>query len=258
MAIDKKKLAESKKQQSSQAELEDVAADMYSDEEDDIDPDVMKLLANRKKDESKVRKAVQEGLIVQQKDGWYFGRFRIDRVSLSIPEDITLDESLDFWAFLLDLHSRIQWLIGDFLVFAENRQWGETYAKKAEEFGYTVESLYNMASVCRRVEFSRRREKLTFGHHDAVAALDPDDQTNWLLQAEDNGWSVRDLRQAIRDGKLISATNERTALPKWRVPIYRTTEQYAKKWKSMSADERQQVYQDVEILLRNMEEWGFE
>jgi hypothetical protein len=47
------------------------------------------------------------------------------------------------------------------------------------------------------VDFSRRREKLPFTHHAVVASLEPDAQEYFLAQAEDKGWSKRQLECAI-------------------------------------------------------------
>ena len=52
----------------------------------------------------------------------------------------------------------------------------------------------NLGSVARSVETSSRNEVLSFSHHVAVAALEPEDQRKWLSKAEIGRWSVNKLR----------------------------------------------------------------
>lgn len=56
----------------------------------------------------------------------------------------------------------------------------------------------NIASVCRRVAKSRRREELPFSIHAEVSKLDPDDQVLWLDRCLENGWTRSELRDQIR------------------------------------------------------------
>jgi hypothetical protein len=170
-----------------------------------------------KADEARIRQAMNEGLLVQSNNGWRFGRVDIDRVGIRVPEDITEQEYAELGAFLLDVASRIQWLLGDWLAYGENREWGETYQRVAEKFGYETNSLHNMAYVCRSVHFSLRREKLTFGHHKEVASRPPDEQSYWLGEAEREGWSVAALRQNMKnrsESKILT-----TLKPQWE-PIF--------------------------------------
>jgi N6-adenosine-specific RNA methylase IME4 len=44
----------------------------------------------------------------------------------------------------------------------------------------------------------RRRNNLTWGHHREVAPLEPPEQDEWLNEAENNRWSVHELRKALR------------------------------------------------------------
>ena len=99
-----------------------------------------------------------------------------------------------------------QFWIGDWLVFGEAR-YGERFAQAAEATGYDAGTLLNLAHVARAVERSRRRPELSWGHHHAVAALDPAEQAR-LLDAAVAGeplpaggrrpWSVARLREAVR------------------------------------------------------------
>jgi hypothetical protein len=56
----------------------------------------------------------------------------------------------------------------------------------------------NMVYVASRFDFSRRRENLSWSHHETLAALEPDEQEGWLDRAEQHRWSVSDLRLMMR------------------------------------------------------------
>ena len=169
---------------------------------------------------TRAKKAVQSGLLVQADDGWRFGRVTIGRVGIAVPDDLNEQEYGDLGAFLLDIGSRVNWLLGDWLAYGENRQWGETYQRVAEQFGYAYQTLQNFAYVARSVDFSRRREKLSFTHHVEVAGLNPHDQDNWLNQAESNGWSVAQLRKVIRETNLLIKGMDGRQSPKaWEAPL---------------------------------------
>jgi hypothetical protein len=57
----------------------------------------------------------------------------------------------------------------------------------------------NAASVAKKFTFSRRRENLTFGHHQAIAALDTDEQEKllaWCETAEQTGFAYQTCMDA--------------------------------------------------------------
>jgi hypothetical protein len=90
-----------------------------------------------------------------------------------------------------------QWWIGDWLRYGTER-WGEKYTQAARITGYDVPSLRNMAWLASEFEISRRRDTLTWSHHAAVAALEPEQQDTWLDRASEEHLSVADLRGEIR------------------------------------------------------------
>src|SRR5690606_41631338 len=55
----------------------------------------------------------------------------------------------------------------------------------------------DLVYVAKSVPMSLRRDKLSFGHHMLVAAMEPDDQHAWLDYAERMQLSVSELRKAI-------------------------------------------------------------
>jgi len=91
----------------------------------------------------------------------------------------------------------IQWLIGDWIAYG-NQKFGERYARASKISGYDPQTLMNMVYVATRFAVSRRRENLSWSHHEALAALNPEEQDSWLDQAALHRWSVADLRTMLR------------------------------------------------------------
>lgn len=90
----------------------------------------------------------------------------------------------------------VNWLLGDWIAYGEH-SFGETYTQAIEQTGLETQTLMNIASVSRRVEASRRRETLSWSHHEAVAALEPPEQERWLAEAETEGYTVKRLRARV-------------------------------------------------------------
>jgi hypothetical protein len=130
-----------------------------------------------------------------------------------LPPDLTYERWASIGATLLLTHRAVMFWIGDWLRYGEAR-YGEKYAQAIETTDFAYQTLRNAVWVCEHVEMSRRRDNLSFGHHDAIAALDPGQQDELLERAApdpDDPFSrprltVTDLRRAAR--QLRSAEND--------------------------------------------------
>jgi hypothetical protein len=91
----------------------------------------------------------------------------------------------------------IQWLLGDWIAYG-NARFGERYARAGKITGYDTQTLMNMVYVASRFPVSRRRENLSWSHHETLAGLEPEEQDRWLDQAGRHRWSVADLRMMVR------------------------------------------------------------
>lgn len=91
----------------------------------------------------------------------------------------------------------IQWLLGDWIAYG-NEKFGERYARASKISGYDTQTLMNMVYVATHFPASRRRENLSWSHHEGLAALEPEEQEGWLDQAVRHRWSVSDLRTMLR------------------------------------------------------------
>lgn len=90
-----------------------------------------------------------------------------------------------------------QWGLGDWIRYG-NAKFGERYTRAARLTGYDVQTLTNMVYVASRFEISRRRENLSWSHHETLAALDPSEQDRWLDRAASERLSISDLRLELR------------------------------------------------------------
>jgi hypothetical protein len=116
---------------------------------------------------------------------------------LRLPAELSFEKWRAVGWALGRIHTMAKWALADWINYGE-AAYGEKYADALEVTQRSKGGLMNIASVGRRVAASRRRDALSFTHHEIVAALDPDEQTKWLDQAEANRWSVEELRGMVR------------------------------------------------------------
>lgn len=89
------------------------------------------------------------------------------------------------------------WWLGDWLLYGAHT-YGGRYKQGIELTGLDYQTLRNYATVARRFEISRRRERLSFHHHAELCPLPPEQQDTWLDRAEAGGWSRNELRRRLR------------------------------------------------------------
>ena len=88
------------------------------------------------------------------------------------------------------------WWRGDCYLYAE-RHYGLDWLSQVLESA-DFERLKPCIWCSERVLPEHRREGLSWSHHRAIAALDVDGQVYWLDQAEEHGWTVRELKAQVR------------------------------------------------------------
>jgi hypothetical protein len=95
------------------------------------------------------------------------------------------------------VHRASKWWLADWLNFGEGA-FGHRFEQALEATGLSESYLRNIMSVGASVKPSRRRVGVAFSLHETVAALTPDEQTRWLDEAIDKGYTQRDHRRAIK------------------------------------------------------------
>lgn len=119
---------------------------------------------------------------------------------LQLLESMSNEEWLDLGVRIGRIGGAIQWWLGDWWAFGEERQWGEG-REVAEQMGTHYGTICNYASVTRAFEFSCRHENLSFTHHQAAMAAPAKQRQRWLSRASKKGWSVSRLRKEIRQAE---------------------------------------------------------
>lgn len=125
------------------------------------------------------------------------GPFDLIATGAIATREVSVREWLDALAWCRQVERASPFWIGDLLAYGE-RQYGETYTQALDATEYAYGTLANAMYVAKHVAPSRRRENLTFSHHQEVAALPPAEQDHWLARAEAEGFTVRQLRERVR------------------------------------------------------------
>lgn len=96
-------------------------------------------------------------------------------------------------------HDKLQWKIGDWLVEGQSA-YGEkiAYANAESITGKKRQTLYQFASVAKRVPVCMRHTNLSWEHHQIVAPLEPKDQKAWLELASERDLKAKELRRALK------------------------------------------------------------
>lgn len=122
-------------------------------------------------------------------------------VQLKLPKKLRYDEWEQVTDGLIKAESSSQWLIGDSLLYGRER-FGEQYAQviDVQKLKRTDEAtIRGYLWVSENVKPDNRRVGLRWYHHKEVAKFDPEIQAAWLERAETLKWTVRELRQHIRE-----------------------------------------------------------
>src|SRR5262249_41792955 len=82
-----------------------------------------------------------------------------------------------------------------------------------EQTGYDYQTLANDKTVARSIQLSRRRENLSWSHHEAVASLPEPEQDRLLDEAEREELTMRQLRQRVQQRRQERAAVEAPPLP---------------------------------------------
>lgn len=161
-----------------------------------------KLPPRRQREDAEPEKQIvyvtpEDALLPQPDGGMQYKRFVMYPTTLVIPEDITKAEWGDLGKVLKQLDTTVSWVVGEWAEYA-NKHWNFSYEKIAERFGYEVSTLMTYTSIVRKVPTLIRNQGLSFGHHRLVANMNAEQQQMWLDRAAQKGWTVAQMRDAMR------------------------------------------------------------
>lgn len=140
---------------------------------------------------------------------------KISATGLALPESLTYDDWERCGEALQAAEGSISWWLGDWLNFGE-RKYAEKYSQALDPEAKNYGALRNAAWVSKQVELSRRRDKLSFAHHQDVAPLEPIEQDEWLSKAENEGLTSKELRVAIAAEKRTAKLAAHHLARNWR------------------------------------------
>lgn len=120
----------------------------------------------------------------------------------------------------------LMWCIGDWMLMGA-RNYGSTYTEAEAITGFAYQTLANAAWVCSKLSF--RKEKLSFGHHAAVAALSADEQERWLERALAEGLTREQLQDRLRAPRSLETVSVATLR-------FTVAPERAQQWQEAAAD----------------------
>lgn len=129
--------------------------------------------------------------------------------SLTFSKDLTFAEWESVGVELFRVNAAWQWWVGDWLNYGE-RKYGQTYEQALSMTGKSIQTLMNVKSVAAEFETSRRREVLSWSHHEACQALPKEQQDKVLDEAENNRLSRNWVRE--KTAELKGETKEQVEL----------------------------------------------
>ncbi|MFE6578942.1 LmbU family transcriptional regulator [Streptomyces rochei] len=118
-------------------------------------------------------------------------------VGLQLPVGLTFENWELAGRQLSGLVNSTSWWLGDWLVYGKDH-YSDRYERGVRAAGLQYQTLRNYAWVSRRFPMDRRRASLSFQHHAELASRPVEEQERWLDQAEQQGWSTKQLRRAMR------------------------------------------------------------
>lgn len=127
-----------------------------------------------------------------------FDKAQVSSTSLVIDDHVTYEEWERIGEQLKLMERSVLWWIGDWLNFGEAR-YGETYSQALETTDKSYQQLADAKWVASKIEPSCRHENLSFTHH--REALGSDEPEAVLVWADEEGASVKELRNHVRDAK---------------------------------------------------------
>jgi hypothetical protein len=121
-------------------------------------------------------------------------------LDLTMRSDMTYEQYVAIGRLLGRATAAIRWAVGDYLAFGEDR-FGELAAQASEELGLSPEGRMELLRVSRSIPRHRRRARLSWSHHRAVASrhITPSERDALLDRAEQEGLTANDLTEAVRE-----------------------------------------------------------
>ena len=119
-------------------------------------------------------------------------------VSVKFSPDASAIEVENFGNKLIILKRAMPFFLGDYINYVNDNGGELILGGNWMVSEYKSRTLRNIAYVCRKVPETRRRDDLSFGHHQVVAPLSPEDQEVFLYNAALERTNRAALRKQVK------------------------------------------------------------
>ena len=126
------------------------------------------------------------------------GSIVVEGTEIRINENATIEDWKLFGKSIKKTESGIQWILGAWWNYG-HKKWSSDAEEIIKELGYSRNTLKKNGYIYNAVTSLRRRNSLSFRHHEDVAALSPEKQDHYLDKAEKEKLSSTKLRAVIRE-----------------------------------------------------------
>jgi N6-adenosine-specific RNA methylase IME4 len=154
-------------------------------------------------------RAGEDALSIEKSANGQFGLKlpgQITRTFWELPDDLSEGDWINCGECLGKIETAVQWWLGDWWKFGENRQWGAG-EEIADRIGVNYNTVIQYGVVAREFQFSERSPKLKWSHYLIVmAAVGHQIRLEWLERALNEGWSVNELKTKIARQAAIDKT----------------------------------------------------
>lgn len=187
----------------------------------------------------------------------HFNDLKLSSVGFQIPDNLPKETWTLLGERLAQAGNMLQWCLGDWLAYGEDREWGETYKRIANEFNLEIDTLYRYAAVARRVRIGIRNPELTMAHHRLVAYLKEEDHQQYFLQqAAHNEWTVAQLRDAINNLRPEKTLSLWSVMRRWDKKHEKVADEYLELAHKIGSAERAIMVDRLRNLLAEIESLG--
>jgi N6-adenosine-specific RNA methylase IME4 len=153
----------------------------------------------------------------KKSDGIALPHCTLSRVGLQFESQLTAEQWKEIGLHLEQFAGSSQWWLGDWLLHGEGQaEWGSMYDQVVDDLEGKYQTAAQAKWMAKKFDFSRRREKLPWGHHVEVAGFESEEQQDELLDwSEDNGddgkpVTRKQLRERVRE---VRKANRLAATP---------------------------------------------
>jgi len=130
-----------------------------------------------------------------------FSGFKLSSNGLKPVGKPTYDQWASVGEFIRKSEGAIHFWLGDWFNYGEEN-WGEAHSQELEDkYGYDFNTLSKDKWVANKIDPERRHSGLSFRHHEEVACLPPEEQSQLLCKAEEENINSNDFRRVVKKFK---------------------------------------------------------